>query len=227
MQADVPDALDIPIEQAAVGAELLTQADGHRVLQVRAAHLDEGVEFPFLRRERVPQLPQGGQHLPADVERRDVHRGREGVVGRLRHVDVGVRGDDRVVPFRLAQDLQGAIRDHLVRVHVDGGAGAALDRVHDELVVKLARNHVVRGRGDGVRDPRREVPGVAVGQGRRLLHDRHGADERRVQAVAGDGKVLGAAQGLDTVVGVRRHFARAALHSPRRRNRGAQRSTRG
>ena len=62
--------------------------------------------------------------------------------------------------------------------------GAALDRVDDELGVELSGDDVVGGRA---RWRRRcfgvEVAGVAVGERRGLLHDAHGADERRVDAV--------------------------------------------
>ena len=58
------------------------------------------------------------------VERGHAHRRRERVVGRLRHVDVVVGVDDRVVAALPAahalrgQDLDGPVGEHLVGVHV-------------------------------------------------------------------------------------------------------------
>src|SRR5690349_3211919 len=53
------------------------------------------------------------------------------------------------------------------------------------------------------------MAGIAVGQRSRFFHNAHGADERRMNPIAGDGKILGAAKGLDAIVGIRRHLTLA------------------
>ena len=82
-------------------------------------------------------------------------RRREHVVGRLSHVDVIVGVDARVGALRLAEDLAGAVGEHLVGVHVVRRAGARLVHVDDELIAKLAGQDLVGGLDDGVGDGRR------------------------------------------------------------------------
>jgi len=189
-------------DDAPVGAELLAEPDGHRVLEVGSPHLDEAVKLLLLGGEGVVELAELDQEGAPQVERGDVDAGGECVVRRLRHVDVGVRADDLVAPLRRPEDLQRPVGDHLVGVHVDGGAGAPLDGVHDELGVHLPGDDVVGRLGDGVGQPGVDVARIPVGEGGGLLHDGHGPDERRVDGEAGDGEVLGAPQRLDAVVGL-------------------------
>ena len=67
----------------------------------------------------------------------DVRRDR--VVRGLRHVDVIVRMHGRVRAARAAEDLVGAIREHLVHVHVVRRSGAGLIRIDDELIACAGR----------------------------------------------------------------------------------------
>ena len=121
-----------------VAAELLTERDRHRVHQVGAPGLDDVRELVRLGLQRCLQALQRGQQLRAHLAQRgQVHRRREHVVGGLAHVDVVVR----------VHAALGEVGDHLVRVHVRGGAGAGLEDVDRELVVVLAgRDLVARGR---------------------------------------------------------------------------------
>ena len=92
----------------------------------------------------------GGQRAAQRLERRDerrraasrqreANRRRDHVVRRLRHVDVIVRMHGRVLAALSAEDLVGAIGQHLVRVHVVRRARAGLIRIDDELIAVLAR----------------------------------------------------------------------------------------
>ena len=106
-----------------------------------------------LARERRDQLAHGRRPEPRVAEQQaDVQRGRVDVVGRLRRVDVVVRVAVLVLALRVAQQLERAVGDHLVGVHVGRGAGAALDHVDDELLVQLAVDDLLarlaRCRGD-------------------------------------------------------------------------------
>ncbi len=60
--------------------------------------------------------------------------GRDGVVGRLPHVDVVVRVDRLVHALFSAQRDIGQVGDDFVGVHVVAGARARLEAVHYELV---------------------------------------------------------------------------------------------
>ena len=104
----------------------------------------------------------------------------KGVVGGLRHVDVVVGMDQLVVAALAAEDLDGAVGQHLVGVHIVRGASARLIDIHHEVLVPLAVQYLVGGLDDGVGDVRVEASGVAVGERRRLLHQ-----HRRVESSPG------------------------------------------
>src|SRR4030095_9125721 len=101
------------------------------------------------------------------------------------------------------------MRAYISGVHVNGRPGAALNRIDDELIVELSADYVISSARDGVGDPGLEVTGVAIGECRRFLYDGPCAGECRVNAGAGDRKVLRAAQCLHAVVGARGNLALA------------------
>ena len=164
-----------------VAGELLTERDGRRVHHVRAAGLDDAFERSGLARERPFELRQRGEKLVlGDVERGELHRGGEDVVGGLPHVDV-------VVGMDIAARKPG---DHLVGVHVRRRPRAGLKDVDRELVVVLAR--------DDLRRRALDAPGLALGQqaelgvdaGRGALQPRQPPHDRQGHRLAGDGEVL-------------------------------------
>ena len=110
-----------------------------------------------------------------------------------------------------AEQLERAVGDHLVRVHVGRGAGAALDHVDDEVSVPVAVDDLLARPVDRGRRLGREEPELAVGARRGLLHHCQVADEGGVvrELNAGDREVLDAAQRLDAVERIRRHVALA------------------
>ena len=67
-----------------------------------------------------------------------------------------VRVHARVGALRLAEDLAGAVREHLVRVHVVRRAGPGLVDVDDELIAQPAGQDLVGGLDDGAGDGRVE-----------------------------------------------------------------------
>ena len=138
------DALEVGVELRDVAAELLAEGERHRVLQVGAADLDDVAELFRLRRQRVTQARDRGHELVHHLlGGGDVHRGRERVVRALRHVDVVVGVDGLLAAHLAAGQLDGAVRDHLVDVHVGLGAAAGLPHEERELVAVLARDHLV------------------------------------------------------------------------------------
>src|SRR5258708_6285397 len=87
----------------------------------------------------------GDEALVEQRDRRDMHRGREAVVGGLAHVDV-VIGADRLLQAQLtAQQLDGAVRQHLVDVHIRLRARTGLPDEQREVFVQLAGDRLVGG----------------------------------------------------------------------------------
>ena len=130
--------------------------------------------------------------------------------------------DRRIVAPRLTQQLERYIGNHLVGIHVGGGAGSALQHVDHEVVVLVAGDDEVAGGDDCGGGLRRQPAVIAVGQCRRLLDHGEGFDEfgKVRQCDAGDREVFHRAGGVDAVVGLRRylHFADGiafGTHAPR------------
>ena len=120
-----------------------------------------------------------------------------------------VRVDVLVLAFLVSEAFQRDIGDHLVRVHVGRGAGAALDEVGDELVAQFAGDQPVARRRDRIGDLWIEHAEVAIGERGGLLGVPECLDEvgLRRHRDAGDVEVLLAAQRLHAVVrGVRQLF---------------------
>ena len=153
------------VERACEGVELLAERHRHRVLQLGAAHLEHVANSTRLGRKRVGQLARAPASSGAVAEDdRELHRGRVGVVGRLRQVDVVVRVQRaRSRPCAWPDELERAVGDHLVRVHVRRGAGAALDHVDDELVVVAGRAMIASQARVDRRRPWRAAGGRARG----------------------------------------------------------------
>ncbi len=148
-----------------------------------------------------------GQEALLDLERHGhVHHRREHVVRRLRavHVVVGVNGLLRA--HRPAGELDRAVRDDLVRVHVRLRAAPGLPDDQREVRVERAGDDLVGRAHDEVALGRVELAQVLVGERRRLLHDAEGADDGATEAVAADLEVLQAALRLGAPVLVRAHF---------------------
>src|SRR5437868_5460001 len=79
-----------------------------------------------------------------------VHHGGEGVVGRLTVVDVVVGVDRLPGADRAAGELDGAVGDDLVGVHVGLRATAGLEHHQRELPVELAVDHLLRRSDDQI-----------------------------------------------------------------------------
>jgi hypothetical protein len=75
----------------------------------------------------------------------DIHGRREGIVRRLRHVDVVVGMHGRFAAERRAGQLAAAIRDHLVHVHVELRAASRHPHMQREHVgVRSGEDFVAR-----------------------------------------------------------------------------------
>ena len=152
------DVLRAALDAGGVAAEFLSERDRHRILQMGAAGLENAGErlrlFPAGCRRG--HRAGGDQRLDAQQQRQP-RRGRENVVRRLAHVDVVVGVHPLIGPARFAEDFGGAVREHLVRVHVVRRAGAGLIDIDDELIAERAGQDLVGGGDDRARDRRVEA----------------------------------------------------------------------
>ena len=131
---------------------LVADRERDRVLEMRPANLHDVLPGVGLRLDGAGQLLEARQEVPIELEDGgDVHRGREGVVRRLRHVDVVVRVNRRLAPELPAEELDGAVRDDLVHVHVRLRSRSRLPHVERELAVELSGDDLVGDRADGLR----------------------------------------------------------------------------
>ena len=113
-----------------------------------------------------------------------------------------VRVHERVLAARAAEDLRGAIGEHLVGVHVVRRARARLVDVDDELIAKRSGKDFVGRANNRVADLPVKAPerGVCLCGG--LLDQDGGGDEIGGCAQAADREVLERPHRLDAVVGV-------------------------
>ena len=193
------------LDLAGVSAELLAQADRRGILQMGAPDLDDLVEGARLGVERPVQPLQGRHQLPLDhLDRRDMNGGRDHVVAGLTLVHLVV-GMHQLAAARAAQQLRRTVRNHLVRIHVGGGAGAGLENVHREFGVPFPVNHLAGGFADGVGGFLFERAQRMVHAGRGVFYETHGSDERSGKAQVADREVFNGAGGLDAIVGIGRY----------------------
>jgi len=183
------DPLHAESDLGRVAAELLAEGDRDRVHQVGPARLDDVGEQGRLLLKGSLERSHRRQQVVADlVQRRQVHGRGEDVVGRLAHVDVVV-GMGAVA---------GEVGEHLVGIHVGGGAGAGLEYVDGELVVMRAFADRLAGGGDALRQVTVKQSQLAVGLGRGGLDPAQPADHGHRHRGAGDGEVVDGFRSLAT-----------------------------
>ena len=212
------------VHLAEVAAENLAEADRRGVLQMGAADGDDVVEGQRLLAERLLHAGQGRDQALADLDGGgQVHGRGDHVVARLAEVDVVV-GMDRMAAGRFAEQLGGAVGQHLVGIHVGAGSRAGLEDVEGEVRVQVAAHHLRRGRGDRLGAPFVEQAKFEVDLGGLLLDQAQGAQERAREGQPGDREILDGAGGLRSVEGVggNRHraerivFGAGGRHEPPR-----------
>ena len=130
---------------------------------------------------------------------------RNDVVGGLAAVYMVVGMYDGVIALLAAQKLDGAVGDDLIGVHIDGGSGAALNRVHDEILMMLTGQNLVAGFHDGVGDLLVQQVNLAVCNSSSLFNISQAVDNLRMHIQSGDMEVLCSTQGLDAVIYVFRY----------------------
>lgn len=133
------NALNVAVELSNVTGEFLAKGQGSSVLQVGTTDLDDIAEVLDLLLKGVAQASQRRQEGVLELNNGgDVHGSGEGVVGRGRHVDVVVGVDGLLGTHGATEDLNGTVRNDLVRVHVGLGAGTGLPDDKREVVQQLA-----------------------------------------------------------------------------------------
>src|SRR4051794_26218261 len=97
-----------------------------------------------------------------------------------------------VLTLLMPDQFQRPVGDHLVRAHVSRSSRPALNHVHDELIMRFARGEFVATLADRPGTFAVENPEFGVGQGRRFLYARKGANEMFIvtNADAGERKVF-------------------------------------
>ena len=129
------------------------------------------------------------------------------VVGALAQVHVVIGVAERILAPPVAQQLQGAVGNDFVGVHVRGCARPSLHHVRGEVAVPVAVDDLLAGAIDGPGNGGFQQAQPGVGPGGALLHHGQGADHGG--KVAGgrpcDGEVVDGPQGLDAEEGVLGH----------------------
>ena len=143
------------------------------------------------------------------LRRRDMHRCRKGVVRGLRQIDVIIRMDGLLRSHHPARELNGAVGDDLVDIHVGLRAAAGLPDAQGKLVVPLARDHLVGGRDNQLGLLGRELAQILVHQGAGLLEQAKGADQFGRHPVAADREMKQRPLGLRAPIDVRRDLDRS------------------
>ena len=135
--------VEISIEHRAKGMKLLADRHRHRILQLGAAHLDHVLEFIGLAVEGVTQQGNSRKETADVIIERNLDRGRIGVVGRLREIDVIVRMQVLVLTLVMPHQSQSDIGNDLITIHIGRGARATLEHIDHELIVVFARQNLI------------------------------------------------------------------------------------
>jgi hypothetical protein len=165
---------------------------------------------PLARKASASLAHRGAQPVDALVQGELERRGVD-VVGALAEVDVRVGRERGVVAAVAAEQLEGAVGDDLVGVHVARRPRPALDHVDEEVLVVAPLAHLGGGALDHLGGLGRQQPELGVGPRGRGLDRGERDDQRRelAQRHAGDREVLEGAQRLHAVERVGRHVALA------------------
>eukprot|EP00982_Pelagococcus_subviridis_P009442 30923-Pelagococcus_subviridis.AAC.2 len=108
----------------------------------------------------------------------------------LRHVDVVVRVHGRLAPDDAAHDLDRAVADHLVHVHVRLRPGPGLPHDEGEVLVEFAFDDFERGGANGGGAGRVQLAQILVHRRRGVLHDGERAQDLHRHLLAADLEVL-------------------------------------
>lgn len=173
---------------------------------MRPPHLDNPVKCPGFFHENGMQLAHRFKQFLNGGEGRDMDGCWERVVRRLSHIDVGIRADHEIVPFRSAQKLDRPIGNHFVRIHVQRSACSSLNRIDNKLIVPLPFNNFLCRLNDSLPDARIQLFDFHIGGGGGFLHHPHRANQFGMNFITGDRKILHCPQRLNAIVSLNRNL---------------------
>ena len=204
------DARNAILDLLRIAGEFLAERQRGRILRVRAADLDDLLPVDRLLLQRCVQVLEGREQVGRDLlGAGDVHRGRERIVRRLAHVHVVVRVNRLLRAHHAAHHFDGAVRDHLVGVHVRLRARTRLPHDQREMIVQLAVDHFLRRCDDVLGQLRLQLAQLKVCFRRRTLHDAQRPHDRGRLFFPTDLEVAERALRLRAPIPVCRHFDRA------------------
>ena len=138
------NSIEIVGEHAVIARPLLSKCEWRSVLHMSAADLDRVFPLLSLGCDRIAQgLHRTYQSVFHIHCRRNVHRGGERVIRRLRHVYVIVGMDRRLASKRRPRELATPVGNDLVHVHVELGPASRHPDVQREHVFVLAGKDLV------------------------------------------------------------------------------------
>ncbi len=184
---------------------------------MRPPRLRHVVELFSLRDQRLGEAPQARQQLLSDrYDGRHVRSGGDHVIGRLSQIDVVVRVHGIFRANLASKELNGAVRDDLVGVHVGGSARAGLEDVEHEVLVQRAVHHLGGRPLDRFRALRIQEAELRVHLGSRLLDRSERLNEPTPETNAADGEVPSSPLGLSAIQhpGRYAHLAHRILLDP-------------
>ena len=153
-----------------------------------------GKGFHLRQQARIAAL-HGGQ----------MHGRGKGVVGRLAHVHVIIGANGLLTAHDAAEELDGAVGQHLVHIHVGLGAGTCLPHVERKMFVQQAVHAFLRGAVNGLRLPGGQPPHAGVDPRAGFFDQAEGAADFQRHFVIANGKVLKRTLRLRAPVSVGRH----------------------
>ena len=182
---------------------------------MRPANLDDRVPFPCFCSQHIAKPRERGNELFADAGRDGhVDRRRKHVIRALTHVDVVIRMD-RLLHHETvaAQDFDGSIADHFVRIHVARCARAGLIHVDGKLIVEFSLRDFLGGGQERcdllIVQPifagLRELAQVAVHDAGSQLDEAQCVNHLGGKSATGNWKILHSPLRLCPVIGPRRH----------------------
>ena len=168
-----------------IATEFLAQAQGHRILQVGAADLDDRGKGLGLYGQSGAQRLHGGQQGALQLNRHGHMQGRgEGVVAGLAEVHMIVGVHRALAAQHPTGGFDRPIGDHLVDVHVGLGAGARLPHLEREFSVEAAGGHLLGSRHDQGGQLRSELALGHIHLGAGCLERSEGVQHRQGHGLA-------------------------------------------
>ena len=190
--------------------EFLAERDRRRVLEMRAADLDQIGEVGALGFQRVAEARQRRNQAAMDRQRGgNVHRAGKQIVRRLSEIDVVVGMDRRLVAASSAERFVGEVGDHLVHIHVRLRARTGLPDFEREFAVVFARRNLRRRGGDRLRQRPAQQTEFRIGQRGGMLDEAERVNDGARHEFFADRKVFQRALRLRAPQPVGGHIDRA------------------